>query len=169
MEGPEVATSQVLEAGNVNMILPYVHKLGKEEEEVRKALERVMAVRKDGAQAREVAELYSFETVARIHRAGEGALYTGLKPAGLSEGPIIPLAGKAIETRSPNALVDILCDTVREEVLQKFDRLIRLTQHAGHGADAAYAYVLSMLGTVCQGPHSPPIRAARHGPADQSS
>jgi tetratricopeptide (TPR) repeat protein len=35
--------------------------------------------------------------VVRIHRAGEGAPYTGLKPAGLSEGPIIPIAEKAIE------------------------------------------------------------------------
>lgn len=169
MDGPEVAASQVKEAGNVNMILPYVHKLGKEEEEVRKALEIVMAMRKDGAQAREVADLHSFETVARIHRAGEGALYTGLKPAGLSEGPVVPVAEKAIETKSPNAFVDILCDMVREEVLQKFDRLIRIKQHAGNGVDAASLYVEAMLGTVRQGPHSTPIRAARQSPADQSS
>ena len=50
-----------------------------------------------------MADLYFFETVVRVHRAGEGAAYNGLKPAGLDEGPVIPIAEKAIETASPEA------------------------------------------------------------------
>jgi hypothetical protein len=145
MDGPVVtAARQALEAEKVNLILPYVHETG--EEEVRKAFDKVIKVRKDGDLTREIADLYFFETVVRVHRAGEGAPYTGLKPAGLSEGPVIPVAEKAIETGSPDALVDILCQTVREEVLHKFDRLKLLKQHAGHGVNSAREYVEAMLG-----------------------
>ncbi len=81
-----------------------------------------------------------------MHRKGEGAPYTGLKPAGLGEGPVIPVSEKAIETGSPDAVVDILCETVRGEVLQKIERLTQLKQHVGHGVDASRSYVEAMLG-----------------------
>jgi Family of unknown function (DUF6448) len=38
------------------------------------------------------------ETVIRLHRAGEGAAYTGLKPAGTDYGPVIPASDRAVET-----------------------------------------------------------------------
>ena len=38
------------------------------------------------------------ETVIRLHRAGEGAAYTGLKTAGADYGPAIPAAEYAVET-----------------------------------------------------------------------
>ena len=44
------------------------------------------------AEARELADRYFFETLVRIHRAGEGAPYTGLKPAGRDLGPAVPAA-----------------------------------------------------------------------------
>ena len=97
MDGPVVkAARRALELGNVNLILPSVPKRG--EAEVIRAFDKVTQMRQDGALTREVADLYFFETVARVHRAGEGAPYTGLKPAGLDVGPVIPLAEKAIET-----------------------------------------------------------------------
>lgn len=39
-----------------------------------------MAVRAKGKEAQELADMYFFETLVRIHREGEGAPYTGLKP-----------------------------------------------------------------------------------------
>src|SRR5512139_1528573 len=42
------------------------------EDEIRAAFERTTAARRNPA-AREVAELYFFETVVRVHRRGEGA------------------------------------------------------------------------------------------------
>ena len=53
---------------------------------------------------RELADRYFFETVVHLHRAGEGAPFTGLKPAGLDVGPIIPIAEKAIESEDVAAL-----------------------------------------------------------------
>lgn len=145
LDGPVVtAARKALEAKNVRLILPYVPKEG--EAEVNQLFEKAVQLRNDGAMAREVADLYFFETVVRIHRAGEGAAYTGLKPAGLSEGPVIPIAEKAIETGSPDELVNLLCEAVREEVLQKFKQMMHLKKHADKSVDDAREYVEAMLG-----------------------
>ena len=49
-----------------------------------------------GHEARTVAERLFLETVVRLHREGEGAPFTRLRPAGLDVGPVIPLAETAI-------------------------------------------------------------------------
>jgi hypothetical protein len=67
-----------------------------------------------------MADMYFFETLVRIHRAGEGAPYTGLKPAGRDLGPVIPAADKAIEDGSIEALVKLLTDCVSDGVLEHF-------------------------------------------------
>lgn len=145
MDGPVVkAARRALESGNLNEVLPYVHKEG--EAEVRKAFERVMLARKGDAPAREVADLYFFETVVRVHRAGEGAPYTGLKPAGLSEGPVIPVAERAIETGNADALIEALSGEVCKEISHKFEHLMHLKRHLREGVDAERRYVEAMLG-----------------------
>jgi hypothetical protein len=89
IDGPVVnAARKALDAGDVDVALPYVPSDG--EDEVRRAFLAVMGVRDQGNAVREVADLHFFETVVRVHRAGEGAPYTGLKPAGLDHGPVIP-------------------------------------------------------------------------------
>ena len=100
MDGPVVgAARQALDTGNINLILAYVPESATAE--VKSTFDKVTRARRTGCDAREVADLYFFETVVRLHRAGEGAPYTGLKPAGLDVGPVIPAAEKAIEIGSP--------------------------------------------------------------------
>lgn len=145
MDGPVLkAAMKALEMENVNIILPYVPKEG--EEEVNRVFDKVIQARKSSAVAREVADLYFFETVVRVHRAGEGAPFTGLKPAGLDEGPVIPVAEKAIKTGSPDALLDLLSDMVSTEVKRRFEHMMHLKDHAERGVDEARAYTSAMLG-----------------------
>ena len=65
------------------------------EVEIKEAFRKTIAARKLGNEAKNVADMWFFGTVVRLHRAGEGAPYTGLKPAGLDEGPIVPRVGKS--------------------------------------------------------------------------
>jgi hypothetical protein len=74
-----------------------------------------------GPEAREVADRLFFETVVRIHRGGEGAPYTGLKPAGLSVGPVIPLAERAVSTGSPDEVSGFLADVLRDELKRRLE------------------------------------------------
>ena len=145
MDGPVVkASAKALEAADVGIILPYVHKEG--EEEIIGAFEKALAVRKYGAQARELAALYFFETAVRVHRAGEGAPYTGLKPPGLDVGPMIPAAEKAIESGSVDDLTRLLSEVVAHEVKSRFDTAMRLKARAGRTVEEAREYVEAMLG-----------------------
>ncbi len=145
MDGPVVAAARkALESGDVSVVLPFVKKDG--EEQVMRAFEATEKARAHGADAREVADLYFFETVVRVHRAGEGAPYTGLKPAGLGHGPVIPVAEMGIESGSPGQLKDLLAGHVRDEVQRRFDHLMELKPSAGQDVDHAREYVEAMLG-----------------------
>lgn len=94
MDGPVVkAAARALEEKDVALVLPYVPKDG--EGEVKRRFASVVELRGQGDQARELADLHFFETVVRLHRAGEGEPFTGLKPAGLDPGPVIPVAERA--------------------------------------------------------------------------
>jgi hypothetical protein len=96
LDGPVVAAARkALDSGNVNLVLVWVQK--KDESEIRNMFQKTVAVRKTGGQAKDLADTYFFETLVRIHRAGEGAGYTGLKPAGKIEAPIAA-ADKSLET-----------------------------------------------------------------------
>jgi hypothetical protein len=146
LDGPVVkAARKALEARDVDLVLPYVYKDG--EAEVKTAFDKVLAVRaQDGPLTEEVSDLYFFETVVRLHRQGENAPYTGLKPAGLDVGPVIPVAERAIETGSPNELIALMTERLRGEILRRFDRMLHLRAHAEQGVDEAREYVESMLG-----------------------
>lgn len=119
MDGPVVkAAKKALETGNINLVLIWVQK--QDEETIQRAFEKTLAVRKLNSEAKELADMYFFETLVRIHRAGEGAPYTGLKPAGRDLGPAIPAADQAIDSGSEKVLMKILKENVQEGVLEHF-------------------------------------------------
>jgi len=140
MDGPVVKASQrALESGNVNTILIWVQK--KDEAEVRRAFEKTLAVRKLSPEAKGLADMYFFETVVRLHRAGEGAPYTGLKPAGRDLGPAIPAADKALESGSAELLLRLLSSSLEEGVRDHFkDALVKKDFNNDDG-EAGRAYV----------------------------
>lgn len=145
MDGPVVlAAKQALATRDARIILPYVKPDG--EAEILSAFERTLAAHNGNAAANELADLYFYETAVRVHRAGEAAPYTGLKPAGLGFGPVVPIAERAVESDSPDELVDVLTEKVRHEVLERFGRAMALKPHAGESVAAAREYVEAMLG-----------------------
>jgi hypothetical protein len=116
------------------------------EVELRVTFDMALAARKAGPAAREVADRYFSETLVRLHRAGEEAPYTGLKPAGLDVGPLIPVAEWAIETGSIDELVTLLSDTLHHETKQRFDRVMELKTRSGRGLRESRVYTTVMLG-----------------------
>lgn len=125
LDGPVVnAARAALEAQDVELTLPYVHAEG--EEEIRAAFADVLPVHAMGGRAQEVADRLFFETVVRVHRAGENAPYTGLKPAGLDVGPIIPIAERAARELASDALVDALTSELRRQIEHRIEELREL-------------------------------------------
>jgi len=123
MDGPVVKAAQrALAAGDVNLVLIWVQQ--GDEAEIRKAFQETLAVRKLSPEAKTLADLYFFETLVRVHRAGEGAPYTGLKPAGRDLGPAIPAADKAIEEDAAAVLLRLLTDTLQDGIQEHFKHVI---------------------------------------------
>ena len=123
LDGPVVTAAQrALETGDVNPVLIWVRP--QDDDEVKKAFEETLAIRKLNSQAQEFADRYFFETLVRTHRAGENAPYTGLKPAGRDLGPAIPAADKALETGSDEALVQLLTDAAQEGLRKHFKEAV---------------------------------------------
>jgi hypothetical protein len=119
LDGPLVTLAKkALEEKNVNLVLPWVR--AEDEPEIRHAFDHAQTVRDLGSAARSLADRHFFETLVRIHRAGEGAPFTGLKPAGLDLGPAVPAADSALKTGSPDALVKLLVDAVSTGVRARF-------------------------------------------------
>lgn len=119
MDGPVVsAARQALETGNVNSVLIWVQPA--DEAQIKQAFERAVAVRKLNPEARDLADTYFFETLVRVHRAGEGAPYTGLKPAGRDVGPAIPAVDKALQDGSVQPVITLLTEAMQDGVRERF-------------------------------------------------
>ena len=144
LDGPVVnAAREALTSQDVDVVLPYVPKEG--EEEVRRAFDSVVSIRDRDPAVCEVADRHFFETVVRIHRAGEGAPFTGLKPAGLDHGPVIPIAERALQTGSPDELMRLLTGAVEEEVRDRLEAAMKLKAAPDGSVDSAREYTEAML------------------------
>lgn len=161
LDGPVVtAARQALHAGDVDVVLPFVPQDG--EEEIRVVFDTVLPVRGLNAAAREVADRLFFETVVRVHRAGEGAPYTGLKPAGLDSGPVIPLAERAIATGSPEPVADYLNAVLHDQLKDRLEEVSALAASKDQSVADARAWVEAMLGFQVYSHH---MLQAIHAPA----
>ena len=157
LDGPVVAAARnALETGDPNPVLIWVQP--KDEAEVRRVFSEAVAVRKLNAQAREMADRYFFETLVRVHRTGEGAPYTGLKPAGRDLGPAIPLADKAVATGSERDLAAFAANQVERGIHEKFADLQRKRNFRPDDLPAGRAYVASYVTFVhyVESLHQPP-------------
>lgn len=140
LDGPVVkAARKALETGNVNLVLLWVKQ--SDETAIKNAFQQTLNVRKFSPQARELADTYFFETLVRIHRAGEGASYTGLKPAGRDLGPAIPAADKALETGSVDPLLNLLTDTMQKGIREHFAHAMEKKSFEPDNVEAGREYV----------------------------
>jgi hypothetical protein len=140
LDGPVVkAAKDALQAGNVNLVLVWVQQ--KDEPEIRAAFQQTLRVRKQSPEAQALADRSFFETLVRIHRAGEGASYTGLKPAGRDLGPAIPAADRALEAGAVGPLRDLLVEAVSRGLQKRVEALSTLKGYDPNDVAAGRRYV----------------------------
>ena len=140
MDGPVVKAAQrALATRNVNLALIWVQE--KDESEIRERFRQTLAVRKLGREARKLADNYFFETLVRLHRAGEGEPYTGIEPAGTDLGPVIPVADKALLDGSLNALLKLFPPAEGAEIQTRFRDTIARKRFNDNDVEAGRVYV----------------------------
>lgn len=140
MDGPVVKAAQkALATGNVNHVLIWVQK--KDEAEIKKAFAQTLAVRKLTTEAQQLADMYFFETLVRLHRAGEGESYTGLKPAGRDLGPAIPAADHALATGTAEPVMKLLNEAMHKGLHETFTRAMAQKNFAADNVEAGREHV----------------------------
>ena len=138
LKGPVVASAKLaLETGDVTPALKWVKK--EHEAEIRAAFAHALKVRALGAEAKDLADNYFFETLVRVHRAGEGAPYTGLSAQ--DPEPAIAAADKALESGSVDELARMIAGDVATGIRQRFARAQETRKHADESVEAGREYV----------------------------
>lgn len=110
------------------------------EADIRSAFDRTVLVRAAGGEAQALAETWFFETVVRIHRAGEGAPFDGLKPAGHIE-PFVAAVDQSLRTGAPNDVIDIVAGHATRGVRERFARAVDARAKADDSVAAGRTYV----------------------------
>ena len=126
-KGPvATAAHQALETGNVKLILPYVKP--EAETELVAAFKQTREVRKAGGSSKELADQYFIETAIRLHRAGEGAPYTGVSDE--STPNAIVIADKSLASGSLDETYKFLDQAIKKGVQEKYDAVVEARKEA---------------------------------------
>lgn len=139
MVGPVVQAGRAaLEHDDVTRALIWVQPA--DEPTLRQAFRQTMEVRALGPGAQALAERWFFETLVRLHRAGEGEPFTGLKEAA-DLGPAIPAADRALATGDLAPLTRLLVEATRKNLNERFQAAWAAKRHARADVAAGREYV----------------------------
>lgn len=164
MDGPVVRAAQLaLRTADVTPVLKWVSK--SDESQIRALFERTLKVRALSPEARELADYYFFETLVRVHRAGEGEPYTGLKPAGTEVEPGIALADSAVDSGSVDQLIKQVTQDVAVGIRERFTHVREASKHADDSVEAGRQYVAAYVDFIhyVENIHEVLRGAASHG------
>ncbi len=138
MNGPLIPEAKAaLEKGDATSILKWVKK--DNEAEIKAAFAKAVAVRAQGPEAKELADQYFLETLVRLHRAGEGAPYTGIKDEPVE--PIVALADKALADGSVDELINKMTGHMAAAVREKFDKALKAAKNKDKNVQAGREFV----------------------------
>jgi hypothetical protein len=139
LDGPVVQDARVaLEKGDPFPVLKWVRK--EDEGLIREAFKEAIAVRAKGSDARALADRYFFETLVRIHRAGEGEGFTGLKSR-VTVDPGISAADKALSSGSGKELTQQLAAAASDGINRRLALALERKKHAAESVEAGREYV----------------------------
>jgi hypothetical protein len=131
VDGPVIIeATQALASGQITPLLKWVKP--DREAELRAAFGQTMkgTVTKDDF----------FATLVRLHREGEGAPFTGIKPAGQIPPPIAA-ADAALKSGSAEELEAMLLEEIRAGIRSRFAAAQEARKHSAETVDAGRAFV----------------------------
>lgn len=143
--GPVIPEAMAaLENADVTPILKWVDP--DSEAEVRAAFEQAQVVRAKGPEARELADRYFLETLVRLHRAGEGAPYTGITDAPVD--PIVAMADRALADGAADEMIGRINRHMAQAIEEKFQRVSAAREHKDDSVEAGREFVAAYVSYV---------------------
>lgn len=140
MAGPTAQDGlRALETGNLALALKWVGPAG--EDELREVFEKARAARDLGPAAREVADRWFVENLVRIHRAGEGAPFTGVQPYGVPVDERVAAADAAIAAGGLAPLHGLVPAERWAELERRFAAVLERKDYEPTDVDAGRGYI----------------------------
>ncbi len=139
LDGPVIEEARIaLSRNDVTPLLKWVPQA--DEDRIRSTFDKAVRVRKHGGDAQEFADLQLFATLVEVHRAAEGAPYTGIKPAGGID-PAVKAADAALETGDVDALVSKIARKFADTAHERFAVAKEAKAQAGNSVADGRAFV----------------------------
>ncbi len=142
-DGPLIKDAlQAIETNRVTVVLKWV--APEYEEEVTNLFNKTIRLKQEDQEQYAIVEKQFLETLVRLHREGEGAPFTGLKPAGSASG-IVLLADEALAKKDIESLIENLnihlADAVREKYKVVAEKAMTKDNSVAEGREYVHAYV----------------------------
>lgn len=153
-----------LNAGDVTPVLKWVK--SDHETAIREAFAKTLKVRAQSLEAKELADQYFIETLVRLHRAGEGAPYTGISDAPVA--PIVSMADKALAEGSADEMIEKMNEHMTAAIREKFERAVEARKHKDESVEAGREYVEAYVTYMhyVEGIHDAILSAGEHHHGD---
>ncbi len=136
--GPIIPEARAaLEKGGVTPILKWIK--ADNEAEIKSAFAKAVVVRTNGPEAQELADQYFLETLIRLHRAGEGAPYSGIKDEPVE--PIVAMADRALANGSVDEMAAKMSGHMALKITEQFDRAVEAAKSKDTSVEAGREYV----------------------------
>ena len=142
-DGPLIKDAlKALETSNVKPVLKWIDE--KYEPEIISLFDKTASLRGGDKEVYAIVEKHFLETLVRLHREGEGAPFTGLKPAG-SASPVIVMADQAIASGEVKTLTTQLDAHLNKVLIDRYNEVmeksLRKDNSAAEGREYVKAYV----------------------------
>lgn len=141
-KGPVIQEARAaLEKGDVTPVLKWIKR--DREAEIRAAFAATQTERAKGPEAKKIADLQFIETLVRLHRAGEGAPYSGIKDEPVD--PVIAMADMALKEGSADEMIRKISDHMGTVIRQKLELAIEASKHKDESVEAGRKFVAAYV------------------------
>ncbi|MCC8358332.1 DUF6448 family protein [Salinimicrobium sediminilitoris] len=142
-DGPVIQDAlKALDQDNVTLVYKWISE--DQEEEISDLFQKTLKYQKKDKEVYQLLEKHFLETLVRLHREGEGAPYTGLKPAGTTK-PIIVMTDEALQDEDPETLFGNLENHIEKVIREKYDKALQLRQVQNESVQQGRAYVAAYV------------------------
>lgn len=159
--GPVIPEAQAaLDHADVTPVLKWVDEAS--EAEIRATFEQAQVVRATSPEARQLADQYFLETLVRLHRASEGAPYTGITESPVD--PIIAMADEALANGSADEMIRRINRHLAQSIQEKFQLVSEARARKDDNVESGREFVAAYVDYVhyVEGVHDAIVSAGAH-------
>lgn len=142
-DGPVIQDAfKALESDNVELVYKWISE--DQEAEITSLFNKTLKYKNRDKEVYQLLEKHFLETLVRLHREGEGAPYTGLKPAGSTK-QIIGLTDIAILEKDLPTLLNKLNKHIGKVIKEKYEKVAALYDVRDESPEKGRAYVAAYV------------------------